>query len=161
MRRPGALLFSFLLLLIAVTALAGLPPTRTQMILREANDPADLRKRLKEYIRATGADDNLGSGEAYYFLASSFSRAAQPDSAIVYWRSAVRVRNSNADRVALVEALLERRSPGDVDSALAVIDPVLTEARVMHDNYSVPLQALHGWGKFLAGDVTAGKSELE
>ena len=160
MKRQGALLLPFLLLAIAVAALAGLPPTRTQMVLREANDPGDLRKRLRADIQESGGD-NLGAGESYYYLGSSFSRGNQPDSAVANWRRALMARNTSVDRVALAEALLERRKSGDVDSALAVIDPILMEARVSHDNSAVDLIALHGWAKFLSGDVATGKSELE
>jgi len=161
MRRLGVLLLACMPLILAVAALAGLPPTRTQMILREANDPADLRKRLAAYIRETGDADPLGTGEAYFYLASSFSRGSLPDSAVACWRLALKTRNSSADRTALAEALLERRKPGDVDSAIALVEPVLTEARAMHDDALVELEALYGWAKFLSGDIATGKAQLE
>ena len=158
MKRLRPILMPALLLLVAVTARAGLPPTRTQMILREAGDPADLRQRLRAFTsQASGID----AGEAHYYLASSYSRASQPESALAHWRLSRSLRGSNSDLAALAEALMKRARPGDVEEALGMVTPALAEARALNDNSTAELQGLLGWGKYLSGDVAGAKSQLD
>jgi pimeloyl-ACP methyl ester carboxylesterase len=149
-----------LLIALAVPAWAGLPPTRTQMILREANDPADLRQRLRDYVQQSGGD-GLGAGEASYYLGVSFSRGGQPESALVHWRRARELRNGPGDCSALAEALMKTGRRADLQEAMGFVTPALAEAQATRDNSVAELQGLLAWGTYLSGDPVGARAQFD
>lgn len=98
-------------------ARAGLPATRTQVLLRAPVSPAHLRANLLAYADSAAASDRYGAGEAWEALGESWARAGRSDSAVVAFRHAVELRNARPEQLALADALLARRRPGDVAGA--------------------------------------------
>lgn len=155
-RRTRFALLSLLLLAPCAPggARAGLPPTATQMILRQATSPRDLRARLLDYALATDKSSPLSAGEAWYWLGHSFARASRPDSAIACWERAMAVRGVPDERIALAEALLARAAPGDVDHSFALLDPAYREAVGENDANTARLRATLAWTELAAGRPT-------
>ncbi len=151
MRHARAVLLLLAALTFAAPARAGLPPSSTQMILRQATSPADLRARLFDFAEENQKSHPMDAGEAWYFCGESYARADRPDSAIVCWQQALAVRGSFDERSSLTEALLARNGSGDVDHAIALVSPALAEARAENDPEAVHLQALLAWAQLRAG----------
>jgi len=123
-----------------------------QALLVEATSPADLRARLSAQAEARLATDRAGAGEAWHYAGWSHWRAGQPDSAILAWRRGLELRGEAQDRYDLADALLERRSPGDIDEAVAMLETGLPEVQASSANAASWYRALLGWGHLLAGD---------
>lgn len=106
-----------LLMMIGLTPArsdAARPLTRPQVLLWEASTTAELRGQLRAFADSAMRGDaqaRLDAGEALYFLAQSYDRDAQPDSAIDVYRRAVASRGDRAERLGLVDLLLARRGP--------------------------------------------------
>ena len=143
---------------LACLAFAALPvraaaPTPTQLILREAVSPADLRARLAAYARIAEAGDRTGAGEAWSYSGWSHWRGTQPDSAILGWRRALELRGNYEDRFDLADALLSRQAPGDIDEAVGMLSQALPEVQAQAPQAASRFQALLAWGRLVAGEL--------
>ncbi len=159
MTRPLAVaLLACLALSSSAPAARAAGPSRVEDILTEAPSPLALRARLAAHAEAAGAAD---AGEAWHAMGWSHWRGSHPDSAILAWRRALALRGMLSDRFDLADALLSRQAPGDVDTAIALIEAALPEAQAQSPRAAVRLQALLAWGRLLAGDLTASRELFE
>jgi hypothetical protein len=111
-------------LLAAAVALAmGAAPSSASV----AVDTLLLRGRTAPEVRALmsrhaeTARDTLERGEALYYQGMSYERDGKRDSAITCYEGAVRYRNNDEERKALMDALLRRRGPNDAAQVLRVL----------------------------------------
>lgn len=151
-RTPLAAVLTALALASWVTLSQSQGDSPARALLAEATAPADLRARLLAHAEARLATDRAGAGEAWNYSGWSHWRGGQPDSAILAWRRALELRGDPQDRYDLADALLERRAPGDIDEAVAMLETGLPEAQAGSARTGSWYRALLGWGHLLAGD---------
>jgi hypothetical protein len=144
------ILTAITVLLLATSAGAQLPQSPTQHLLLEGKTPDDLRARLFAFAESPAGARAEDAGEALYYAGASFERAGLLDSAIATYRRAVQVRGRDDERLALADALLLRREPGDIDSALAETRRGRTAALADFAVRAREYTALEGWGLVLA-----------
>ena len=135
--------------------------TPVQAALAGATGPADLRGRLTVYANGEGRKDPNSAGEAWHWVAESWRRGANPDSAIDAYRRANTLRGNFEDRYALADALFSRQAPGDIDEALKIVQASLPEAQAESGMLAVKFSALLAWGKLLAGDLEESRTLFE
>ncbi len=144
------------LLAAIATARAGLPPTRTQVLLTECPSRASLRSSLLDHARRTGAATPLSAGEALYFAGSSFERAGRADSAIACYRGAIAMRGNAPERIALADLLLRRGRDDDRAAARALLDSSYAQAAAENDPAAAAFDARIAWTEVLAGRAALG-----
>lgn len=146
--------------LVASAPPAG-PADGTRDILMSAPSSAELRARLAAHAQAVASADRKDAGAAQYYRALSYARAGLRDSAIACYRIALDLRGSREDRIALVDELLLRRSPGDVPEAIGLLEPALhtpeAEGPTDADSYAARL----GWARFLNGQPDSARQLLD
>jgi tetratricopeptide (TPR) repeat protein len=143
-------------LLVALSCLAawpaaGLPPTRTQVLLTECPSRETLRASLLEHARAVEGTDPMSAGEALFYAGTSYERAARLDSALGCYERAVRLRGNPAERLAYADALLRRGAEGDLGAARALLDSSLAQAGVEDESAAFDYRARLAWLDVLAG----------
>ncbi|HEY2954661.1 MAG TPA: hypothetical protein VGK89_05385 [Candidatus Eisenbacteria bacterium] len=135
--------------LVALAALsrapaAGAQPSRAEVLLTRCPSRETLRASLLRYADSARVADPAGAGEALYLAGASCLRASLRDSAIECFRRADSLRHDPEDRLSLVDALLLRQGPGDLEAATALLDPAGGDA-------SYDFEARRAWVEFLAG----------
>jgi dienelactone hydrolase len=143
---------------IPLVARADRPSPPIQSLLLESATPAEQRSRLLAHARKVASTDRLVAGEAYQLRGQSFERAGMRDSAIASFRLATVLRGEDADRLTLVDALLRRRGPGDVDSAIAALDWGRRQAGVAAER--IAYESRYGWAQFFAGRPDTARALL-
>ena len=113
-------------LLLASAASAYTPPTRVQNILHTAPSRDLLRQQLRAYADSVGREAPIEAGEAWRFLADSYARAGETDSALAIAERAIELRGDVEERVLTADLLLERSREGD----LARVSELLAGARM-------------------------------
>lgn len=154
--------FSIVALLIAsaVPARAALPRSRAQTLLLSSPTPAALRASLIAYADSVAATDRYGAGEARYFAGMSFGRAGAADSAIVCYEQAQSLRGGREEALALADALITRRGPGDLD----LVQSALRDLAATAGDQGPAAAAIFGriaWAQFLAGNVDTAFVQME
>ena len=123
---PVALAAQVATFTVWATAAFALAPTPVQNLLLAGRNPADLRARLLAHadsVRTNGID----AGEAWYHAGLSWARGGSGDSALVVFERARAVRGNVEETVAAVDVLLARGAGPDLDSATALLAPVLQQ----------------------------------
>jgi tetratricopeptide (TPR) repeat protein len=139
-----------LLLLSAPTVRAEMPAARALVLLTAARSAPDLRSKLLAYSDSARATDHNGAGEAQFYAGQSYERAGRADSAIVCFQAAVDLRGATEETLALVDALLARRSPGDLARAQTILGPLEAQGRGNRELHT-PAQARLAWVLELGG----------
>ena len=140
---------ALLALLLPGAAHAGSPPTRTEILLVESRTPAELRSRLRAFADSIAPSWPFGSGEACAALGASFERAGQIDSAIVWYGRATERRGDTSERLGLVDALLARGRPEDLQRAIAQLRRNV--AGIEAPTARLPYEARLAWALHRAG----------
>lgn len=153
---PSLLLLSSL----ASPALAAPPPhaDAVDSVLLSAPSPETLRARLLALARRTPS--KRVASQALLMRGTSFARAGMADSAIVcYRRAGLGVRNPAATN-ALVEALLLRHEPADLDEVIQMLSAV--QADEQDPGLAVRADpARLGWAHVLKGSGKRGFELME
>ncbi len=136
-------------LLLPAVALAD--PTETDRLLGEATSPLDLRSRLTAHAHSVESSYPAEAGAALYYTGLSLERSGQRDSAIFCYRSAIALRREAEERVALADALLARRAPGDIAEALQTLRDPSWDPAAFGETVPYEVQARVAWGQVLAG----------
>ncbi len=163
MSRRAAVSSCVLLLVLAGASLlaprsrAGLiapPPFLTAMW--EGRDGASVRAALRGYAAegdapGASAGKKLEAGEAAYWLGVQDARAGRPDSALVQWRRAMRLRGDYDEGFALIDALFHRGRPADVAEAYALAAGFAQNAAVEMPRRSPEAHARLAWAQYRRG----------
>lgn len=155
--RRAAALLALPALLAAGAALAGLPATRTQVVLRTPATPAHMRASLLAYADSAAAADRFGAGEAWEALGESWSHAGRRDSAVVAFRHAVELRGAREEQLGLVDALLARRGPGDVAGARERLVPLAREVEAEGAAEQAQVLGRLAWAQTLDGAADSAR----
>lgn len=134
----------------AASSWAVIPMPRQLALLTEARSHADLRAKMIAYADSFRTTDRNGAGEAKLFAGESYARDAMRDSAIVQFRDALELRGSYEELLALADALLARRTGGDVQEAIERMLGMEHPLRSSSGPHDQVLGRL-GWAHFLAG----------
>jgi pimeloyl-ACP methyl ester carboxylesterase len=146
--RVACLLFSAAFFALPHVAFA-VAPSRSQVLLTICPSRTSLRASLRFYADSIQASQAAYAGEALTYAGQSYDRASLRDSAIACYRRAVDARGGDDERLALVDDLLIRRGPGDLETATQILESALdpssgvTMERDAH-------QARLAWAKLLA-----------
>jgi hypothetical protein len=159
MRRfyPFASILGAGLLAVVAAAWAAWPNGPLETVLAQAASPAELRSRLMSFAAGAEKTDPAAAGEAWYDAGRSYSRASLRDSAIACWRRSLVLRKENQDRYALADALIQRRSAGDLDEANTLLQAAVTEVQGQPGSSAARYVALLAWGRYLAGAETEAR----
>jgi tetratricopeptide (TPR) repeat protein len=147
--------------LLATPTLAAIPATPTQAILSRAVSAASLRAQLDSLANAEAAHNPNSAGEARYYQGESFSRAGLLDSAIAAYQSALSLRNSREELLALTDARLLREAPGDAAAVLRELAPAIAEAGSETAYTLVWLERRMAWAHFLAGHADSAAAMFQ
>lgn len=154
-----------LTLLVVSLALAPAVPTparaaapargdAVESVLLSSTTPDTLRARLAALAAAAPAPRTVA--RALELRGLSFERAAMPDSAIACYRRATAVARTSLAPEALVDALLRRRGPGDVDEALAILEQSQSSEQEAGARSAHIDPALLGWAYVVSGQAKRG-----
>lgn len=112
--------------LVRAAAATAAEPSPVQNVLLAARNPADLRARLLAHADSVRAD-GIDAGEAWYHAGLSWARGGAGDSALAAFERARAVRGNFEETLAAVDVLLARGADPDLDSAAALLAPVLQQ----------------------------------
>lgn len=143
----------------AAPAHAVSPAPSAEPLLLSGATPAEVRAHLAAF--AASVENPRREAEAIYFEGMSYERAAMADSAIACYRRAdARAKFPTAHR-ALEQALLRRRSPGDLKAAIAMLeqDQKQSDEEGLEGLRNDP--SLLGWAYILAGEPKRGMAILK
>jgi hypothetical protein len=148
----------------AATA-AGIPAPPHVLAMWNGKDGASVRAELRRYAAAgeragATAADRLNAGESAYWLGVQHALAGRPDSALVEWRRAVRLRGDFDEGFALIDALFRRGGAGDLREARGIAQELATQS-----NLSMPLRAPEAnarlaWALDQLGHADSARAEL-
>ena len=147
----SALLLALALSMLPAIAGAGTAPSRTQILLTQCPSRESLRASLIAYADSIQPSQPPNAGLAMFYAGVSYSRASLRDSAIACFERAVSTQGGDEERLALVDGLLMRRREGDLDAALAILEPAARQARTQASPAADDYQARLGWAELLAG----------
>ena len=133
----------------AALLVAAAASATSSVLLAPATAP-DLRAALAACANASGTASE-DAGEAWHLRGRSFWRAGQKDSAVASYRRALERRGSHEDRLALADALLRRRAPGDTAEVFVLLEPMLPTLGAESPGTQAAYQARLGWAEHLAG----------
>jgi hypothetical protein len=135
-------------------AAVPIPPAITAMW--EGEDGAAVRRALHEAValgEAPGATASvrLEAGEAAWWLGVQDARAARRDSALVHWRTAMRLRGHFDEGFALVDELCRRGGWPELFEANRIAGPLAEEARTGLTQRAPEAYARLAWTLHLLG----------
>jgi len=116
--------------LVGWAAAACAQPTRsaTDQILLDARTPATVRSMLLGHAKRVLARDPIEAGQALMWAGQSCERGGLADSALLCYRSAVPLRQSNDEALAVVDILLLRGRARDLLEAYEIVAGLLQHA---------------------------------
>jgi tetratricopeptide (TPR) repeat protein len=133
-------------------ARAGTAPSRSQVLLLMSPSRPSLRAGLLAYADSIRPRQPVYAGEGLYYAGVSYRRASLQDSAIACLRRSVELRGADEERLALADAQLFRRGPGDLEEAIAMLEQAVDPNSGLTMNPTA-YQARLAWAKLLAGDT--------
>ena len=147
----------FLAVLLPAGALAGLIPAPPGIVaMWEGANGAAVRDSLRRYAAngaASGASASLRleGGEAAWWMGVQDARAGRADSALAQWRRAWTLRGDFDEGFALVDALVRRGSPAEVEEAYGVAAVLADQSRLGMPRRAPEAHARLAWTLHLRG----------
>ena len=157
MRLFARILFLPVLVGSVSVAAAAAPDTAVTVrsILATSATPEELRANLLAFAREPRSAGAIG--EAHYYRGVSFEREGQRDSAIASYRQALAIRATHEGRFRLLDALLLRRGPGDVNDALVIAELGWRESDGLGGTMQAGYQARRAWALYHAGNPDSAR----
>lgn len=148
----------------AATA-AGIPAPPHVLAMWNGKDGASVRAELRRYAAAgdragATAADRLDAGESAYWLGMQHEQAGRPDSALVEWRRAVRLRGDFDEGFALIDALFRRGGASDLREARGLAQDLATQSNLSMPQRAPEAHARLAWALERLGHADSALAEL-